>query len=62
MHLQQPKHNQYGQVVGEDTGTACQVQQDLSEGMVRRAIVTPTPMATDHTATGVVPEHTRRQH
>ena len=62
MHIQQSKHHQYGQAVGEDTGTAYKVQQDLSEGMVRRATAEATRMATDHTATRVVPEHTRGQH
>ena len=62
MHLQQPQHNQYGQVVGEDIGTAYPVLKDIPEGMVRRATAEATRMATDHNATGVVPEHTQGQH
>jgi len=62
MHVQQPQYNQHGQTVGEDTGTAYKVQQDLSEGMVRCATAETTCMATDHTATRVIPGHTRGQH
>ena len=62
MHIQQPEYNKHGQTVGEDTGTAYKVQQDLSEGMVRCARAEATCMATDHTATRVVPGHTREQH
>ena len=58
MHIQQLEHYQYGQTVGEDPGTAYQVQQDLPEGLVRRTAVKATPMATDNTATRVVPSHT----
>ena len=58
MHIQQSKHHQYGQAVGEDTGTEDQIQQDVSEGMVRCARAETTCMATDHTATRFVPEHT----
>ena len=62
MHIQQSKHYKYGQTVGEDIGTAYQVFEDLSEGMVRRATAETTRMATDHTATGVIPGHTRGEH
>jgi len=62
MHLQQPQHNKYGQAVGEDTGTAYQIQQDVPEGVVRCTTVETAGMATDHTATRVVPKHTRGQH
>ena len=62
MYIQQPEHHEYGQTVGEDTGTAYQVLKDLSEGVVRRATAEATRMATDKHATGVVPSHTRGQH
>jgi len=58
MHIQQPEYNKHGQAVGEDTGTAYKVQQDVSEGMVRRATIETTCMATDHTATRVIPGYT----
>ena len=58
MHVQQSQYNQHGQVVAKDIGTAYQVQQDLSKGMVRRATAETTRMATDNDATGVIPEHT----
>ena len=62
MHIQQPEYNNHGQTVGEDPGTAYKVQQDLSEGMVRCTAVKTTRMATDHTATRVIPIYTRGQH
>ena len=62
MHLQQPKHHQYGQTLTEDTGPENQVFEDISEGVVRRATAETTRMATDNTASRVVPEHTRGQH
>ena len=54
MHVQQPKHHQYGQTFTEDTGPENQVFQDISEGMVRRATAETTGVATDHTATGSI--------
>ena len=62
MHIQQSQHNKYGQIVGEDTGTAYQVQQDVPEGMVRRAIVKATCMATDNTASRIIPSDSRSEH
>lgn len=62
MHVQQPQYNQHGQTAGEDLGTAYEVQQDVSEGLVRCAAVKTTCMATDNDATRGVSEHTRRQH
>ena len=62
MHLQQPQHNQYGQVVREDIGTAYQVLKDIPEGMVRRATAETTRMATDHATARELPGHTRGQH
>ena len=62
MHIQQPEYNQHGQTAGEDNGTAYKVQQDVSEGMVRRATAETTRMATDNTATRVIPRYTQRQH
>jgi len=62
MHIQQPEYNKHGQTVGEDPGTAYKVQQDLSEGVVRCATAETARMATDNTATGVIPGHTRGQH
>ena len=62
MHIQQPEYNQHGQTAGEDNGTAYKVQQDVSEGMVRRATAETTRMATDNTATRVIPGHTRGEH
>ena len=62
MHVQQSQYNQHGQVVGEDTGTAYKVLEDIPEGVVRRAVATSTRMATDNPATRVIPGHTRSEH
>ena len=62
MHLQQPKCNEHGQVVGEGVGTTQEVQQDIPACLVRRTTVEATLMATGHTFTAVIPEHTRGQH
>ena len=62
MHIQQSKHHEYGQVVGEDFRTEDQVLEDLSAGLVRRTAVETASMATDYIATRVVPEHTRSEH
>ena len=62
MHIQQSQYNKHGQAVGEDTGSEKKVQQDVSEGVVRCATAETTRMATDNTATRVIPRYTQRQH
>ena len=58
MHIQQSQYNKHGQAVGEDTGSEKKVQQDVSEGVVRCATAETTRVATDHTVTRILPEHT----
>ena len=62
MHVQQPQHHQHGQTVTEDIGTENQILQDIPEGLVRRATVETTGLATDNLTAEVVPKHTRGQH
>jgi len=62
MHIQQPQYHKHGQTAGEDTGTAYEIQQDIPEGMVRRATAEATRMATDNATAGELPGDTRRQH